>query len=70
MSSVQSPDRRREEAETLLTRLDEASSTLRMSGAERKFFHNMQDRFEEHDDRTMVSEKQVWWLRDLCEKYT
>ncbi len=69
-SSIQSPDRRREEAEQLLTQLTEASSELRMSHAERKFFHDMVDRFEEYDDRTMVSERQVWWLRDLCEKYT
>lgn len=41
----------------------------RMDDRERKFVSDMADRFEEYGDRTFVSNKVLFWLRDLATKY-
>lgn len=36
---------------------------------ERKFVSDMAERFENYGDKTFVSNKQLFWLRDLATKY-
>lgn len=59
--SGQSPERRKEEAEKLLTRLSDALDS--MTDREKDFHQSV-------SDAPVISPKQLFWLRDLCDKYS
>jgi hypothetical protein len=65
--SGQTPERRSEEADELVGKLADAEAA--MMEHEAKFLRDMQERFERYGNKTMVSPKQLFWLRDLLEKY-
>lgn len=57
----------RDEAEELLNRLRGSIETMRVR--DRDFAESMVDRFEEYGDLTRVTHQQIFWLRDLVERY-
>lgn len=59
-------DRRREEAFELLARL----KGIPLEGKSATFVESLDERREQYGDNMMVSPKQLFWLRDLVEKYT
>ena len=67
-SSGQDPDRRREEAFSLLDRLEghEAEFDAKSLG----FYDSMCEKRTEWGDELLISPKQLFWLRDLNEKVT
>ena len=65
-SSGQTPRRRAQEAGELLDRLTDNLPLLHAH--ERKFVEELYERYGEYGDRTIVSPKQIFWLRDLDEK--
>ena len=65
--SGQTPERRAEEAQHLLKMLE--NSATGMQPNELKFIAETAARFEQYGPRTIVSVKQLFWLRDLRDKY-
>ena len=61
------PERRREEARELLDMLEGYDEL--MSQEDRRFYEATRQRFEEFGDRTSVSLRQLFWLRDLKDRY-
>lgn len=58
--------RRLEEARELLEGIDD--SDLRPE--EEDFVSDMRERLEKYGDHTMVSPKQIFWLRDIVDRQT
>jgi hypothetical protein len=65
--SGQTPERRAEEAGELLDML--ADAVVRMDEKESKFVTDLNARFLQYKERTLVSVKQLFWLRDLRDRY-
>ncbi len=65
--TAQTPERRAEEARELVDKL--VDSTGDMCEREADFITSMAERLEKYGTRTVVSPKQLFWLRDLVEKY-
>lgn len=60
------PDEMRNEAFDLLDRLEDHIEI--MNKRESDFVTSLVDRREKYDEKTYVSRKQVFWLRDIAEK--
>jgi hypothetical protein len=67
--TTQSADERREEAWQILYKHDLANLTQAMSEREAGFVDDLCTAFERYGDRTIISVKQLWWLRNLLERY-
>lgn len=65
-SSSQSPDERLSEAKRIME-MGLSSVLEEMTFTERQFVETLISDFD--DRRTSISVKQLWWLRDLKEKY-
>ena len=65
--SGSTPERRAQEADELTNML--ADAEVWMTRTEAIFFRDMYERLEKYGDRTFVSPKQLFWLRELKEKY-
>lgn len=67
-SSTQTPEERADEARRILFDIGLADHTDEMTQKEREFCAKL---INEHDivGTITVSPKQLWWLRDLKEKY-
>lgn len=50
-----------------MTKLIDAAGA--MSDREREFVEKLYERYEQYQEQTYVSPKQLFWLRDLLEKY-
>jgi len=59
---------RNEEAHRILFDLGLQNAALQ-SDKEQDFVAGMVDRFEQYGERTIVSSKQLFWLRDLKDRY-
>lgn len=60
-------DELRDEAEELLNRLD-GSHITDMTPRDAAFVDSMLERFEQYGERTRVTRRQVFWLRDIAER--
>ncbi len=60
--SGQTPERRKEEAQKLLARLDGNVRDYNLTERELKFIESV-------SDQDNISPKQLFWLRDICDKY-
>lgn len=68
-SSSQTPQERTDEAKRILFELGLATKVEDMTGSsERSFVYDQADRLS-NDPNAPISVKQLWWLRDLKEKY-
>lgn len=64
--SGQSPERRREEAFDLLSRIKSTAGSLDMiSQKECDCIDDLDDKRRKYGDRVEVSPKQLYWLRDI-----
>jgi phage shock protein A len=61
-----SPESRTNEAEKLLEMLEGRDEA--MAPNEQKFVTDLRERFEKYGAKTMVSPKQVFWLRDIKDR--
>ena len=61
------PERRRQEAREILDMLEGYGEL--MSQQDRRFYEATLQRFEEFGDRTQVSLRQLFWLRDIKDRY-
>lgn len=57
-------DELRDEAEVLVNRLVDHG----MSPQDGRFVQSMADRFAKYGEKTRVTRKQVFWLRDIAER--
>lgn len=53
----------------LINRLYEAGAEQNMNERERDFYQSLSERFDVYGDDTFISAKQLYWLRDLVERY-
>lgn len=60
--SAQTPERRKEEAQELLARLDGHVRDFALTEVELTFIERV-------SDLANISPKQLFWLRDICDKY-
>jgi hypothetical protein len=65
--SGQTPERRREEAEKLLGQIIDHVEA--MTEREQGFVRGMAERFEKYGDQTLVSVPQLFWLREIRDRY-
>lgn len=65
--SGQTPEERAREAKRLAESL--LDTTPAMKEHEREFVEKMAERTQEYGEQTFVSPKQLFWLRDLYERY-
>lgn len=63
------PAQRNEEAQHILVKMGLIGATEMMRDNERKFVEDLMERFEQYQERTLVSVKQLFWLRDLKDRY-
>lgn len=64
---MSTPERCREEARKLLDLLEGYDNL--MNSKDLGFYEGMVEAFDEYGDRTRVTDRQVWWLRDLKDRY-
>ena len=64
---MSTPERRREEARELLDMLEGYADLMGLK--DRGFYTGMVEDFEAFDDRTRVTMPQIFWLRDLKDRY-
>ena len=57
-------DELRDEAEELLERLSDRA----ISARDFEFVNSLLERFEQYGERTRVTRRQVFWLRDIAER--
>lgn len=57
-----------DEARDILAKLEDCIDELDFSS--QNFVTDLSERFAQWGDRTLVSERQIQWLRDLEERYT
>lgn len=62
-----SKEARAKEAQELIKIIVDISENLTPN--EFSFFSNMHDRLVRYQERTYVSEKQIYWLRDIKSRY-
>lgn len=60
---------RNQEAFDILVKMELQNMTDAMNEREAEFVNQLADRMSQFGDRCMVSPKQLFWLRDLKEKY-
>ena len=64
--SGSTPERRCEEAQTLVEMLEDHEAD--MDDSDRNFFRSIKGRFEQYGPRTIISVKTLFWLRDIRDR--
>jgi hypothetical protein len=65
--SGQTPDRRREEAKELLAQVIDAVEA--MTDKDRRLVEKISGRFQKYGDEAFVNANDVFWLRDIRDRY-
>lgn len=63
------PESRNQEAFDILVKMGLQNNTEAMNPGEASFVESLSDRMAQFGDKCIVSPKQLFWLRDLKEKY-
>lgn len=69
MSTTLTQEQRNAEAFDILFKMELTDRVEEMQDYERKFIEDLSSAFEKYAEKAFVSEKQLFWLRDLKEKY-
>jgi hypothetical protein len=69
VSTTLTQEQRNAEAFEILFKMELTDRVEEMQDHERKFIEDLSSAFEKYAERTFVSEKQLFWLRDLKDKY-